>query len=225
MTNILLSNYDISQEWCYPTLKEYIKPNSKVAVIAYSFRDSEVPDAAAWQNLYGKNAPCRTGILRTLAAYGINENTVRFVDYFTDEVKIARAAVKQCDILYLPWGNPSRFMERILEKGLYKDMENFRGTVIGVAAGAQLQLSEYHFTPGKDSASFGYSLGLNFVSGIDVEVHYDPKDASRKTEACAVKAAEEKNIPVYALEETGAIVIHNGKIVPVGDVYCFKNKK
>lgn len=42
MVNILLESYDIDAEYLYDELKKYIKPSFRVAVVAFSFRDSRV---------------------------------------------------------------------------------------------------------------------------------------------------------------------------------------
>ena len=37
MINILLEGYDLNAEWLYDNLKLYIKPEYKVAVVAFRF--------------------------------------------------------------------------------------------------------------------------------------------------------------------------------------------
>lgn len=54
MINILLEGFDIDAPWLYGELKNYIKPNHSVAVVAFSFRDSRVKSLSDWDALYGK---------------------------------------------------------------------------------------------------------------------------------------------------------------------------
>ena len=42
MVNILLESYNLDADWLYDELKEYLKPEYKVAVVAFSFHDSRV---------------------------------------------------------------------------------------------------------------------------------------------------------------------------------------
>lgn len=56
MINILLEGYDINAPWLYDDLKKYILPNYSVAVVAFSFRDSEVNNSADWNLLYSKES-------------------------------------------------------------------------------------------------------------------------------------------------------------------------
>lgn len=55
MINILLDCYEIDSPYLQDCLKNYIKPNFSVAVVAFSFRDSEVKSLSDWNRLYGKS--------------------------------------------------------------------------------------------------------------------------------------------------------------------------
>ena len=48
MINILLEGFDIDAPWLYGELKNYIKPNHSVAVVAFSFRDNRVKSLSDW---------------------------------------------------------------------------------------------------------------------------------------------------------------------------------
>ena len=52
MINILLEGYEINAPWLYDDLKKYILPNQSIAVMAFSFRDSEVKNLKDWASLY-----------------------------------------------------------------------------------------------------------------------------------------------------------------------------
>jgi hypothetical protein len=56
MINILLDRYlGQTNNRLFNELRNYIKPNHKVAVIAFSFRDNRVTNLADWEGLlYGK---------------------------------------------------------------------------------------------------------------------------------------------------------------------------
>lgn len=54
MINILLEGFDIDAPWLYDELKNYIKPNLSVAVVAFSFRDNRVKSLSDWNALYTK---------------------------------------------------------------------------------------------------------------------------------------------------------------------------
>ena len=77
MVNILLDYSDINSPWLFDTLKNYIKPHHKVAIIAFSFRDERVKNLMDWNTLYGKNgSKYYGGLVDTLMAYGIDEDNI-----------------------------------------------------------------------------------------------------------------------------------------------------
>ncbi|GHU47019.1 hypothetical protein FACS1894120_4660 [Clostridia bacterium] len=223
MVNILLSDYDISKKPCVDALSKYLRRGMKVTVPALSFRERDVTCEADWQKLYGcadgKPGVLRGGIEKTFLPYGIRD--FYFINYFSDTAEKAAAAVKACDLLYLPWGTASLFMTRILEKGLYHYIEKFSGVVVGVGAGAQIQLATYHFTPGKDYPDFGFSQGVRFIEGYDVELHYD---GTPQTEVYAQKAAMESKNTVLAIEDGSGVIFDGGVMTHFGNVYGFKAK-
>ena len=53
--NILLENTQIDARWLYGSLKKYIKPNSRVAVVALSFKENRVRNLEDWDALYSKD--------------------------------------------------------------------------------------------------------------------------------------------------------------------------
>ena len=83
MINILLEGFDIDAPWLYGELKNYIKPNHSVAVVAFSFRDNRVKSLSDWDALYGKvNGKYHDGIVGGFTAYGIPADKITFINYF-----------------------------------------------------------------------------------------------------------------------------------------------
>ena len=114
MVNILLEGYEIDAPWLYEELKKYIKPMHKVAVVAFSFRDSRVKSLADWNVLYSKeNGRFYGGIVNSFTAYGIPEENVSFINYFADTKESAQEKIENADIVYFLGGLPDRMMERI----------------------------------------------------------------------------------------------------------------
>ena len=88
MVNILLDFYDINSSWLFDTLKNYIKPQYKVAIIAFSFRDNQVKNLMDWNALYGKNGgKYYGGLVNALMAYGIDEDNIEFLNKMGDLCK------------------------------------------------------------------------------------------------------------------------------------------
>ena len=145
MVNILLDYYDINNPWLFDTLKNYIKPQYKVAIIAFSFRDNRVKNLMDWNALYGKNGgKYYGGLVNALMTYGIDEDNVEFLNYFTDTKETAVRKIRSADILYFLGGLPDRMYERLREFDLVDIIMKHDGITMGYSAGAVIQLAEYH---------------------------------------------------------------------------------
>jgi len=221
MINILLEEYDINAPWLYENLKNYIMPDYSVTVVAFSFRDSEVKSLSDWNNLYGKeNSMYYNGIVSGLTAYGISENNISFINYFTDTKESAEQKIKQADIVYFLGGSPDRMMDRIKEFDLIDVLKQHIGIVMGYSAGAVIQLSEYHLSPDKNYPEFKYYEGLSYLDDFYLEVHYEGTEVQNNAIRRVLK---DRGKTVYATAlRTGAILVDNGKIKLLGDVKTFK---
>ena len=221
MINILLEGYDINADYLYDELKNYIKPEHKVAIVAFSFRDDSVKTLSDWKNLYSKESGMYyNGIINGFAAYGISENNISFINYFTDTKESAERKIKQSDIVYFLGGLPDRMMDRIKEFDLTDALKKHSGIIMGYSAGAVIQLSEYHLSPDKDYPQFNYYEGLSYLNDFYLEVHYEGTKAQNDA---IHRVLKERGKTVYATAlRKGAILVDNGIIKLLGDVRTFK---
>ena len=219
-----MEGYEISSPWLFDSLKAYIKPHHKVAIIALAFRDARVKNLEDWNALYGKNQGCYySGIVGSLADYGIPESQIEFINYYTDTPETANRKIRNADILYFPGGLPDRMMERIREMQIYDSILHHEGIILGYSAGAVIQLREYHLSPDKDYPSFAYYSGFPFIGDFYLEVHYE---GTPEQIASIVRILSEKQKPVFATHcMNGAIIVDNGKIAPIGNVSKFDRPK
>lgn len=221
MINILLEGYDIDAPWLYSELKKYIKPNYRVAVVAFSFRDSRVRSLEDWNILYKKDSGKFYGaVVGGFCSYGIPEDNVTFINYFTDTKESAKEKIERADIVYFLGGLPDRMMDRIKEFELYDVLMKHNGIVMGYSAGAVIQLAEYHLSPDEDYSEFKYYEGLPYLNGFYLEVHYEETDVQK---AAIRRVLSERNKTVYATVcMKGAVLVDNGVIKLLGDVKEYK---
>lgn len=224
MINILLEGYDIQAPWLYEELKQTIKPAHKVAIVAFSFRDSRVRNLSDWNGLYGREGgKYYHGIVDGLTAYGIAEDNIAFINYFSDTKESARLKAANADILYFLGGLPDRMMERIEEFGLTDTLMEHTGIVMGYSAGAVIQLAEYHLSPDDDYPAFGFYRGLPYLKDFYLEVHYEETDVQK---ASIKKVLAERGKPVYATcAMNGALIVDNGTVKTVGAVKRFEKNE
>ena len=223
LVNILLERYMIDAPWLFEDLKQYLKPNHKVLVVAFSFRDNRVKTKADWENLYGKHQGMfYGGIVDSFRAYGISEENIEFLNYFVDNKSSAREKVLSADILYFLGGLPDRMYERLAEFDLIEIIAHHKGIAMGYSAGAAIQLAQYYLSPDSDYPAFSYYNGIPYIKDFYIQVHYENTNIQN---SCIEKVLTEKKKPVYAMWETGAIVVDNGAVRPIGDVECFVPKE
>ena len=220
MINILTEGYDINAPWLFDALKAYVRPSHTVAVVALAFRDSVVKNADDWNLLYAKHVgKYYDGIVGSLADYGIAEQKITFINYYTDTPETANQKIRNADILYFPGGLPDRMMQRIHEMQIYDAILHYDGIILGYSAGALIQLREYHLTPDKDYPAFGYYRGFPVVDGFYLEVHYEGDPEQNESIA---RVLREKRKPVFATHfMSGAIIVNDGKIERIGNVTEF----
>ena len=220
MINILLEGHDIDAAWLYDELKNYIKSNHSVAVIAFSFRDDQVKSIADWDVLYSKyNGKYYGRIVDALVSYGITEMNITFVNYFTDTKESAAQKIAEADIIYFLGGLPDRMLDRIKAFDLYNILLKHDKIVIGYSAGALIQLAEYHLSPDEDYPEFKYCEGLPYLDSFYLGVHYE---GTAGQDASIQRVVAERGKTVYAtVLNAGAILVDNGTIKLLGNVRVF----
>ncbi len=209
MINILLEGFDIDAPWLYDELKNYIKPNLSVTVVAFSFRDNRVRSLSDWNALYEKETGrYYGGIVGGFNAYGIPEDQITFINYFADTKESSARKIKAADIIYFLGGLPDRMLDRIREFDLYDILMQHKGIVMGYSAGAVIQLAEYHLAPDDDYPEFKYYEGLPYLDDFYLQVHYEGTAVQDKA---IQRVLTERGRTVYATAlRAGAILVDNG---------------
>lgn len=224
MVNVLLESYDLTAPFLVDKLRPYIKPNSHVAIVAFSFLPNQASCLEEWLKLYGREEGMfYSWLVDPFAEFGVPEENITFVNYFADTRDSAAQKVKNADIIYFTGGLPDAMMDRLYEFELVEMLKEFDGVVLGCSAGAMIQLEEYHITPDWDYPEFGYYKGLPWLKDFYVEVHFeDSKD--QKASICRV--LQERRKPIYATRHhNAAIIVDNGKIQLLGDVRTYGRVK
>ena len=220
MVHILLEGFDIAAPWLFDDLRPYLRPEHKVAIVAFSFRDSRVKNALDWDALYHPDTGCYYGgMVGGFLAYGIPEENIRWINYFTHSKEKAAQIISEADIVYFPGGLPDRMMERINEFDLRDVLLRHQGVVMGYSAGAVIQMAQYHLSPDEDYPEFAYYEGLPWLRGFYLEVHYENTPDQNRAIA---RVLREKGQTVYATAlGRGALLIDSGQLRLLGDVKVF----
>lgn len=219
MINILANRYMIDSDWCFDELQKYIRPEHRVVVIPFSFREEQIYSNESWQQFYNpKDGLYYQGVVDAFERYGLKEKNIQWINYFTDSIEDSKRAVANADILYFTGGLPDKMMERLKAFDLIELIETHPGVILGFSAGALIQLERYHLSPDRDYPSFEYQDGLKMIRNIHVEVHFTHSDIQLES---IEKVLKETGKPVYAMEDEGAIIVKNEAITTVGKVHYF----
>lgn len=209
----------IDDNWCYPVLKKYIKPNDEVCVFAFSFFD-DTKNLSDWNKQYapGQGIWYRANT-DVFFKYGIKKDQIHWVNYFSDSKQEIENCILNSSIILFTGGAPDLMMKRIKEFKLKQVLKNYQGLMIGYSAGAMIQLGEYHITPDEDYPEFSYKTGLGCINDFKIEVHYHASNLQRNY---IERVMKEKNQPVYAIYEEGGLIVDAGKIELFGKVDLFE---
>ena len=216
MINVLLNVYEFDAAWAHQALKDFLSPDMQVAVLTMSHGD-EIPDAAAWERLYRPSGEIYRILTGTFSGYGIPETSVRFVSWYHDTPESAEEAVRNSDAIFMTGGLPDVLYDRLCQWGLDALLRRYPGVVIGCSAGALVQMTEYHITPDADYDTYGYYPGLGLLEGFEPEVHYA---ASPVQQESIHRYLKERGKPVYAITNSGGLIVNAGKMIPMGEVTC-----
>lgn len=221
MIHILHNQYTIDEDWCFEAFSKHLQPNMSVAVLPFSFQDARISTSEDWQAYYGaEKGIYYRGIVNAFQRYGIAEAQIVWVNYFDHDDMQSKGFIASSDILYFTGGLPDRMMERLIEKNLVEAIQNHPGVVMGYSAGALIQLSEYHLTPDKDYPEFGYYKGLSLLDTFYIEVHFENTELQRGS---IERILYDRQKPVYAIGDKGAVIINQRDIQFIGDVEAFEN--
>lgn len=222
MTHILLSRGIIGRDDMVIQLKDIIKKEDKVCILALSFFDKHISSKEAYDLYYKKGGEYYQKMIDSFAPYGIKESQISWVYYFDDTKESAKQKISNADIIYFPGGSPDQMMNRIIEFELKEHLESQDKIFIGSSAGSMIQFEDYHISKDLDYDCFSLQEGLNLINDFIVEVHY----RRRKKQKSALRKMHRlthKNI--YGIPDNGAIIYDKKKITLINDASQLYNHK
>lgn len=221
MVNMLFSLYNFHESWAKDRVAKYINSDDKVLIIPFSFGE-KISSDKNWHNAYNKcNGKYYESIVTPFLNYGIREENITWINYFKDTKETAKVNIRNSNIIFFTGGLPDKMILRLIEFDLIDNIESFAGIIIGSSAGAMIQIAEYHITPDEEYNTFTYNIGLNLIKDFDVEVHYEGTEVQNRY---INKVLFEKRDRVYAITNTGGIIVDNKKIILLGDTQTFSRQ-
>ena len=222
MIHLLLSSNNFHEEWAKAFIQPYLTSSKTVVIIPFSFNQEKIRHDDDWQLAYSEGGgKYYKDILTPFLALGIDENNINWLNYFTHSSEEMIKLINQSDIIFLTGGLPDQAVHRVVEKGLLESLSKSQ-MIIGVSAGALMQLNDYYLSPDKDYPTFGYYKGLGLLnSNFYIEVHYEHTAIQKHS---IKKAIVEKNKTVYAISNQGGLLVDETGLHLLGDVKPFKGE-
>lgn len=201
----MLSRSYIDNPFIYLYLRKYVKKGMKVLVIPWSFYPNYDYDN------YRLGGERYQMLVNQFIPYDIYEKDIQWLDYYNDAREVAAKKIKQADIIYLTGGMPDKLFERLEEFKITEDLENFKGVLIGISAGAMVQFQTYHISKDQDYKKFDLYPGLKIITDFGVEVHYGDRLRIQNRSLKKVK----KIIPreYYTIPDAGALIKDGDNII------------
>lgn len=213
-TNILTSKLNFDQTWARSTFERELLNCNKVAVLPFSYWDSEVYDLDSWNSVYSPGKKYYEEIFLPFSTYGIKREQMIYVNYFLDSTDVIEKKIVSSDVLFLTGGAPDLSMKRIVAKNIMGILRRFNGVTIGCSAGAMIQFSKFHITPGPLYPDFMIIEGTSMIDlDIGIEVHYSATEAQLES----IDKVSTVYSSLLLLDNESGAVIKNNRIKLLGN--------
>ena len=222
MYSILMSNFQTGFICIKDNLSNSINKDTKLVVIPWSFavelKSKNVMDFFD-DKKYVK-------YIKPLINLGLNVENIKILDCYKDSKEYMINSINDSSILILPGGNPEMFYNKVIETGILDCLKNYKKTIIGVSAGAELQLKKYFITKKNNYyKKFAWYDGFGI---IDDDFYFDVHSVNRGRYLSSLKNKSKlikKNI--YCLFDSG-VIVYNRKTKELntyGEVVVFNENK
>lgn len=215
MYSILMSNLDTGFEHIKNQISNLINKNTKITVIPWSFA---VELKSKNINEFFDEKKIKKYI-NPFLELGLDKNNITILDCYNDSTEYMIDKINQSSILILTGGNPEMFYNKVIETGIIDCLKNYNNTIIGVSAGAELQLKKYFITKKNNYYNkFDWYEGFGIINN---DFYFDVHSINKGR---YIPSLREKSIKlkknIYCLFDSGVIIYNrkNEKIETYGEV-------
>ncbi len=220
MINVLLNLSNFDEPWAYGSLENILLPRSRVLILPLSYDEGWITDAYEWKERYGRGSRYYEELVRPFRAFGINDNDISWINYYEDDRESSLRKINEADILLFTGGYPDWMLQRLYDLGIRDEISGFEGAVMGMSAGALIQLDEYHLTE-EEGYEYQIQEGLGLLSGFDIEPHYE-EDLHHITGI--IRSLEDMGRPLIAMPNRGGVLIDDGHFELLGESFILEPK-
>lgn len=212
--NILLDHLNMHLPWGYEYFKNIIREDRKITYLPLAFHEDWIHNAGEWEEWYGKQGSHYNMFTAPFLAFGIKEDNIEYINYFTDTEESAGKKINGSDILVFAGGMPDRIINRLKEMKLTDTIDAYTGIIMGWSAGSMIQCEDYYISPDEDYPEYARYQGLKGLSGFAVEVHYQGEPGQK---ASIQRYIAETGNKVYVTSGEGAVIVEGDDIKLLGN--------
>lgn len=219
MYNILLSQFNFDEPWCYEKIKSYLQQDARVTFLPLTF-SSVIDTSEKWQVMYQAGSEYYTAMTQPFLAFGYDVSQFIWINPFEADKDTIGSILEKTDLLVLPGGLPDLQMKRMQELDIIDELHNFYGNVLGVSSGAMTQPSVYFLSPDSEYPKPQYHLnGIGMIDvNAQIEVHFNPENQLQIASLEHVLQFDN----VITIGEEGCLIVEHNHIETIGDVRLFK---
>ncbi len=143
------------------------------------------------------------------------------INHFTDKSysKSYLTDINKYGLIFLMGGRTLTQKETLSKYNFKEVLNNYKGVVIGMSAGALNMCEDSILTPGDGDVNKTLKFkGLGLVN-LTVDVHFSISDTDY------FKHFDTLDKKVYCIADSGAVIENNGNLLMIGDVFIYKGNK
>ena len=222
MVSILMSNFQTGFIYIKDNLSDLIYKDTKLVVIPWGFavelESKNVMDFFD-DKKYNK-------YIEPLINLGLKDENIKILDCYKDSKEYMINSINDSSILILPGGNPEMFYNKVIQTGILDCLKIYKKTIIGVSAGAELQLKKYFITKKNNYyKKFAWYDGFGI---IDDDFYFDVHSINRGRYLSSLKnKSKQTKMDIYCLFDSGVIVYDRKtkELNTYGEVLVFNGNK
>lgn len=218
MYSVLMSNFQTGFTYIKDNICDLINKDAKLVVIPWSF-PVELESKNIREFFDDKKF---NKYIKPLIELGLNIENVKILDCYKDSKEYIINSINDSSILILPGGNPEMLYNKVIQTGILECLKNYRKTIIGVSAGAELQLKRYFITKKNNYyKKFAWYDGFGI---IDDDFYFDVHSVNRGRYLSSLKNRSQKiKKDIYCLFDSGVIIYNRKtkKLNTYGEVVIF----
>lgn len=222
MYSILMSNFETGFKYIKNYLSRIINKDTNVVVIPWSFA-TELKSMNVREFFNDKKYD---KYIKPLIELGLDIKNVRILDCYKDSREEMIRLINNSSILILPGGNPEMFYNKVMQTQILECLKNYNNMIIGVSAGAELQLKKYFITKKNNYyKKFAWYDGFGI---IDNDFYFDVHSINQGKYLPSLKRkSKEVMKDIYCLFDSGVIIYNreNKELNTYGEVVLFNGNE